>query len=70
VACTAVAALIRAQRDDLMDAERLLALARSEIDREGPQWGSYCAVPAQLTAVLSGAKKRTGDQGEELWPCV
>jgi ATP/maltotriose-dependent transcriptional regulator MalT len=41
VACTAVAALIRAQRDDLGEAERLLALARSEIDRAGPQWGSY-----------------------------
>jgi ATP/maltotriose-dependent transcriptional regulator MalT len=46
VACTAVAALIRAQRDDLMDAERLLALARSEIDREGPQWGSYWTILA------------------------
>jgi DNA-binding CsgD family transcriptional regulator len=46
VACTAVAALIRAQRDDLVEAERLLALARREIDRAGPQWGSYWSILA------------------------
>jgi tetratricopeptide (TPR) repeat protein len=46
VACTAVAALIRAQRDDLVAAERLLSLARREIDRAGPQWGSYWTILA------------------------
>ena len=46
LACTAVAALIRAQRDDLAAAESLLALARREIERAGPQWGSYWSILA------------------------
>jgi DNA-binding CsgD family transcriptional regulator len=46
VVCTAVSALIHAHRDDLEPAERLLSLAQSEINRAGPQWGSYWAILA------------------------
>jgi DNA-binding CsgD family transcriptional regulator len=41
VVCAGVAAWIRAHRDELAEARRLLAIAQSEIDRAGPQWGSY-----------------------------
>jgi hypothetical protein len=44
VVCAAVAAWIRAHRDDLAEAEQLLAIAQSEIDRAGPQWGSYWVI--------------------------
>jgi DNA-binding CsgD family transcriptional regulator len=65
VVCTAVAALIRVHRDDLVAAERLLSLAQGEIDRAGPQWGSYWAILASAqiaeahgdrTAALSGLR--------------
>jgi DNA-binding CsgD family transcriptional regulator len=51
VVCTAVAALIRVHRDDLVAAERLLSLAQGEIDRAGPQWGSYWAIVASAQIV-------------------
>ncbi len=53
VVCAGVAAWIRAHRDELAEAERLLAIARGEIDRAGPQWGSYWVILA--TAELADA---------------
>src|SRR3954453_4840598 len=46
VVCAAAAARIRVHRDDLGPADRLLSLARREIDRAGPQWGSYWTIVA------------------------
>ena len=57
VVCAGVAAWIRGHRDDLAEAERLLAIADSEIDRAGPQWGSYWVILA--TAQLADGR---GDQ--------
>jgi DNA-binding CsgD family transcriptional regulator len=48
VVCTGVAARIRTHRGELADAERLLAIARREIDRAGPQWGSYWVILASV----------------------
>jgi len=61
VVCAGVAAWIRAHRDDLAEAERLLAIAQSEIDRAGPQWGSYWVILA--TAQLADGR---GDQPRAL----
>jgi len=57
VVCAGVAAWIHAHRDELAEAERLLAIAQSEIDRAGPQWGSYWVILA--TAQLADGR---GDQ--------
>jgi DNA-binding CsgD family transcriptional regulator/tetratricopeptide (TPR) repeat protein len=61
VVCAGIAAWIRAHRDDLAEAERLLAMAQSEIDRAGPQWGSYWVILA--TAQLADGR---GDQPRAL----
>jgi DNA-binding CsgD family transcriptional regulator len=61
VVCAGVAAWIRAHRDDLTEAERLLAIAQSEIDRAGPQWGSYWVILS--TAQLADGR---GDQPRAL----
>ena len=53
-ACAAIAALIRAHRDELAAAERNLAIAQREIDRRGPQMGSYWATLA--TAQIAEAR--------------
>jgi DNA-binding CsgD family transcriptional regulator len=54
VVCAGVGALIRAHRDELAQAGGLLATVRSEIDRAGPQWGSYWT--ALAAAQLAEAK--------------
>ena len=46
VVCAAVAALVRGHRDELPAAERHLAIAQREIDRAGPQWGTYWVILA------------------------
>jgi DNA-binding CsgD family transcriptional regulator len=61
VVCAGVAAWIRAHRDELAEAQRLLAIAQSEIDRAGPQWGSYWVTLA--SAQLADA---AGDQRRAL----
>jgi class 3 adenylate cyclase/DNA-binding CsgD family transcriptional regulator len=61
VVCAGVAAWIRAHRDDVAEADRLLAIAQGEIDRAGPQWGSYWVILA--TAQLADAG---GDQPRAL----
>ena len=47
VVCASIASLIRAQRDELGAAEHHLAAAEREIERSGPQWGTYWAALAK-----------------------
>jgi DNA-binding CsgD family transcriptional regulator len=57
VVCAGVAAWIRAHRDDLAEAERLLSIAQREIDRAGPQWGSYWVILASAELADAGGDR-------------
>jgi DNA-binding CsgD family transcriptional regulator len=58
VVCTGVAARIRTHRGELSEAERLLAIARREIDRAGPQWGSYWVILASVQLAEARGDRR------------
>jgi DNA-binding CsgD family transcriptional regulator len=68
VVCAGVAARIRIHRDELADAERLLAIAQREIDRAGPSWGSYWVILATVElADARGDRQAALDAVERGW---